>query len=105
MVLLIFCVVWQMFCTALECLKSFHARRKVWLQESHPQQNRKSLKTIHKKRRKKKKPVLEMKPFILSPCVLNLPDKWERSAEKDSSMNNKKKIKVTLFAHSCFNFS
>lgn len=55
MVLLIFCVVWQMFCTALECLKSFHARRKVWLQESHPQQNRKSLKTIHKKRRKKKK--------------------------------------------------
>lgn len=58
-----------------------------------------------KKKKKKKKPVLEMKPFILSPCVLNLPDKWERSAEKDSSMNNKKKIKVTLFAHLCFNFS
>lgn len=46
-----------------------------------------------------------MKPFILSPCVFNLPDKWERSAEKDSSMNNKAKIKTTLFAHLCFNFS
>lgn len=89
MLLLIFCIMWQMFSPALECLKSFHAWWKVWLQESHPQQNRKGLKPIHKK--KKKVPVLEMKPFILSPCVFNLPDKWERSAEKDSSMNNRQR--------------
>lgn len=46
-----------------------------------------------------------MKPFILSPYVFNLPDKWERSAEKDSSMHNKAKIKATLSFCLHFNFS
>jgi len=46
-----------------------------------------------------------MEPFILSPYVFNLPDKWERSAEKDSGVNNKAKIKATLSACLCLNFS
>lgn len=52
-----------------------------------------------------KRELLEMKYFILSPSVFNLPDKWERSAEKDSGMNNKAKIKTTLSSSLHFNFS
>jgi len=54
----------------------------------------------------KKREFLEMKPFILSPYVFNLPDKWERSAEKDCNRNNTRaKVKAMLFSCICFNFS
>lgn len=44
-----------------------------------------------------------MKPFIS--LFFNLPDKWERSAEKDSGVDNKAKVKATLSSCLRFNFS